>query len=60
MSGNGIRSIMKPTHVIIILLVTACTFGKEPLFLLHEIDRQQMESIMVMDFDGDQDTVVGG
>jgi hypothetical protein len=50
---------MKATPVILLVAAT-CAFGKEPLFLLHEIDRQPTESIMVMDFDGDQDIVVGG
>ena len=47
------------TTLIIILLAATCAFGKEPLFLLHEMDRQPTESIMVMDFDGDGRLDVG-
>lgn len=48
--------------ITVLLFIAASAYAKEPLFLMHEIDRKQTESILVMDFDGDRklDVAAGG
>jgi len=44
---------MKITLLIFCLLFAAAAFAEHPLFLLHEIDRTESETINVLDIDGD-------
>ncbi len=44
---------MKITLPIFCLLFAVAAFAEHPLFLLHEIDRTESETINVMDIDGD-------
>ncbi|RPI17447.1 MAG: hypothetical protein EHM65_03105, partial [Acidobacteriales bacterium] len=44
---------MRTTLPIFCLLFAVAAFAEHPLFLLHEIDRTESETINVMDIDGD-------